>query len=191
METRIAQAGFTLVEMVTVLAVIGIVAVISTAGLTGIVRGTRVQTTVRKLHQDLQLARTAAVTRSRLVTVCPLDASGHCSRDWSNPISIFLDPHNARALTQQRYLMDVVPHPAQVRLQVRPARKRYFQFSATGLVHGTLGSVLICGAQPGVDRAAYMAINMGGRVRELWDKDGDGRIRTRYGTVFDCDGTSD
>lgn len=186
MATRISQAGFTLAEMVTVLAVIAIVAVIATAGLSGIVRGTRVQTTVRKLHQDLQLARTAAVTRSRLVTVCPLDASHRCSRDWSRPISVFLDPGNARALSKKRYLLDVVPHPDQIRLEVRPARKRYFQFSSTGLVHGTLGSVLICGGRPGVDRAAYMAINMGGRVRELWDRDGDGRIKTRYGKVFEC-----
>ncbi len=186
MKARRPQSGHTLAELMVVLAIVAVITALCSSGLADVVSDTRVQTTVRKLHQGLAMARTAAINRSRLVTVCPLNTANRCSHDWSKPISIFLDPHNARALTDQRRLLNVIPHPGSVSLQVRPARKRYFQFAATGLSHGALGSVLLCGEKGGVDGAAYMAVNMDGRVRELWDLDGDGRISTRYGSHFDC-----
>lgn len=178
--------GYTLIEMLVVLILIGIATAAGAVGFSSVVSDSQIETTVNNLHQGLMLARNTAISRGQLVTVCPLTATGQCGKDWSKPVSVFMDPTDARALTQPKRLIDVISHAKPVELEVRPAWKRYFQFSPVGLVHGALGSVLVCAKKPATDNAVYLSVSMGGRVRELWDKDGDGRIRTAYGATFSC-----
>ena len=190
MLNRDHSGGYTLVELLVVVALISIITAASAASFSSIISSTQIRTTARKLHQGLALARTAAIYRSRLITVCPLSSNNKCSKDWSKPVSVFVDSEDARALRRPQDLIEVIPHAQPIRLQVKPSRKRYFQFTPSGMVHGTLGSVLLCGGEKGIDQAVYMSVNMGGRVRELWDKNGDGKIRTSYGSTYSCTNSS-
>ena len=65
------QSGFTLVELMVVIAVLAILATIATPGFQGIVAQNRATSAANELQTTLQVARSAAIAQSRPVTVCP------------------------------------------------------------------------------------------------------------------------
>ena len=77
--------GFTLVELMVTLAVIGILAVIATPSMTNLISNSRVSGQTEEIVASLQLARAEAIRRNARVTVCA-GASTTCSGSatWSN-----------------------------------------------------------------------------------------------------------
>ncbi|MGV1100108.1 GspH/FimT family pseudopilin [Thiovibrio sp. JS02] len=75
------QAGYSLTEMVTVLAVIGVLAIIGVPQLRGAMRDAELRGEVRVLASSLQRARTEAVKRKKTAGVVFFTASG--STDFS------------------------------------------------------------------------------------------------------------
>jgi len=70
--------GFTVVELMVTLAVIGILAVIATPSMTALINNSRVAGQTEELVASLQLARAEAIRRNARVTVCA-GAAGACS----------------------------------------------------------------------------------------------------------------
>ena len=77
--------GFTLVELMVALAVIGILAVIATPSMTDLINNSRVSGQAEELVASLQLARGEAIRRNARVTICAgtgIVCSG--STAWAN-----------------------------------------------------------------------------------------------------------
>lgn len=79
------HAGFTLVELMVVVAVIGILAIVATPAMSELVRANRANGAAGELTAALQLARSEAVRRNVRVEVCGSADGATCSgaTDWS------------------------------------------------------------------------------------------------------------
>jgi type IV fimbrial biogenesis protein FimT len=84
--------GFTVPELLATLAVAGIVATLALPGLNSAVADQRRATAVNGLVSTLQVARSAALTRNQMVTVCPSDDGQRCTvTPWEQGWIAFVD----------------------------------------------------------------------------------------------------
>ena len=74
------QHGFTLAEVLVVVAVVAILAAIAAPNLSGMVRKQRLKTASFDVFSSLNLARSEAIKRNRQVTIRPV--GGDWSRGW-------------------------------------------------------------------------------------------------------------
>lgn len=86
------QRGFTLSETLGVLAVVGIGLSLAVPGLQSLIGNNQQATGVNQLVSTLHLARSEAVTRNAVVSVCPSTDSEHCGGEhWEQGWIAFLD----------------------------------------------------------------------------------------------------
>lgn len=77
------QAGFTLIELMVTVVVIGVLAMVAAPAMTAMVNGSRINGQTEELVTSLQLARGEAVRRNTRVTVCPSTDGATCAASTS------------------------------------------------------------------------------------------------------------
>jgi type IV fimbrial biogenesis protein FimT len=86
------QRGFTLGEMLTALAIVGIGLSLAVPGLGALTRNNRLAESVNQLVATMHIARSEAVTRNAAVTVCASTDGVNCDGDaWERGWIVFLD----------------------------------------------------------------------------------------------------
>ncbi|MGE8363049.1 GspH/FimT family pseudopilin [Pseudomonas sp.] len=79
-----SNKGFTLIELMVVLALITIIALIAAPGYQGLMSGNRMISVSNNLMGALQLARSEAVTRNQSVSVCSSSNQTSCGGSWAD-----------------------------------------------------------------------------------------------------------
>lgn len=93
---RNSVKGFTLLELLIVLAIMIILCLISFSGLQNILVRTHLDSDAYQFFLSLSFARQAAIKHNRLVTVCPTSNQITCSQDWSNGYMVVYDQNVLR-----------------------------------------------------------------------------------------------
>ncbi|GHB98293.1 GspH/FimT family pseudopilin [Thermomonas carbonis] len=89
-QQRPLPQGFTLVELLVAVAVMGVLAVVAAPSMTALVNTYRVSSTAGELTAALQIARSEAVRRNARVSVC---GNAACtSTDWSEIVVVHSAP---------------------------------------------------------------------------------------------------
>jgi type IV fimbrial biogenesis protein FimT len=88
------QHGTTLVELLTVVSIVGILLAIGVPSYKYVTTANRVSAEVNALLADMQFARSEAVKEGQMVTVCPSAGQAQCdanSTTWQNGWIVFSD----------------------------------------------------------------------------------------------------
>jgi len=181
--------GLTLIELTLTLALISVIASLVTTSWTGIIASTRHINLVNNTHRLFSAARFHAVHQKTLTTICPLSRHLRCIDRWNQPISIFADKNNDKRPDNSRIFKTISLSSPDSVLVSRTAGRGYFQFSADGMSHGTMGSLIACSGGDKQTKMSYLALNLGGRLRTLHDKDHNGEMILPWGTKISCPST--
>jgi type IV fimbrial biogenesis protein FimT len=82
-----SRSGFTLIELMVTVAVVGILALVAMPAMTDLVNNSRVAGQTEELVSSIQLARAEAVRRNVRVTLCPTNGSNTISTDCAGSTS--------------------------------------------------------------------------------------------------------
>jgi type IV fimbrial biogenesis protein FimT len=178
--------GFSLLELMIVLAVAAILMNLALPSFSSFINNQERKSALYGLMGVFAFARQHAVMTGAIVTVCPLDATDTCGRDWNGDIHAFLDPNNSRKLIGPKALLRTVSPSGNGRLIVRSLNRSFFQFRPTGFVHSDLGNVTWCPKSRDASLAGQIIISRGGRVRVARDTDNDGIPEDSRGRPIRC-----
>lgn len=181
---RASQRGFTLTELLTALAVSGVLATIGMPAMGSFHSKTVIDSQVQSLSSAMRRAREEAITRGELVTVCAMapattdSAEPHClarGKDWSAGWIVFIDRGDRGVIGVADRIVSVQQAPTQAGVV---GTSRYITYRPTGVLLSGMGHyrVLAPGQQvmdqdqPG---AALICLNRTGRPRVADEPDCD------------------
>lgn len=130
------HAGFTLVEMLTAMAILVIVMTFAVPGLTSLQRGAELTSNANTLLSSLTVARAEAMKRGRNVTVTPADGS-----HWNSGWIVFVDDDASGAKGSDETMLSSEPAPpATISIATDPADITYLMFNGSGYPRLTNGA---------------------------------------------------
>lgn len=159
--------GFTLVEGVAVVAIVGILAAIVASVVGGTVHASRAAEARAALLDTYQTAIRHAATRGVHVVACPTDSDGGCrdSIDWSGGWVLFEDRNkNRQRDSSERVVASYGKLGSQVHLRSTIGRKRLV-FQPSGGNAGSNVTFTMCDGR-GEAKATQLVIANNGRLRE-------------------------
>lgn len=128
---RKARAGYSMVELLTVLALIGILVALAAPSLRGMIRGQRVRSAMRQLEADIAYTRMAAV-RSGWSAALRLRSASSCSA--SAPASVGADGYDVVVLAASERIVKTVSLREQSRSICLLSNRSAVQFNSRGLL---------------------------------------------------------
>jgi type IV fimbrial biogenesis protein FimT len=89
------QRGFTLIEMMVAIAIVGVLLSIAVPSFQALIYGMRASAEANAVVSAIRFARTEAVKRGTVVSIAPASGSTSLSEGWV----VFVDPTNSRSVT--------------------------------------------------------------------------------------------
>lgn len=184
------RAGLTIVELLVGLAVVAALCALALPAMRQFVETQRATAAVNQLIGTVQFARSAAVTASATVTLCPSGDGARCgTRDaWHAGSLVFEDlDGDGRRGQRERVLRHFPALPPGSRVYWKSFRNRsYLSFTPTGLTAWQNGHFRYCPHDADPRHIREIVINPQGRVRRAGDRDGDGVVEDTEGRPVRC-----
>ena len=194
-------AGLTLVELLTTLAVAGILVASARGGATHLIEQHRASAAVNQMTGAVRFSRYAAVTHRTFTTLCPdggaqpgsarrSSSRNRCGRrnTWHNGALVFLDSNANGRFDDEDELLRRIPRLRQGdRFYWRSFRnKTHLMIRPDGLTDWQNGNLLYCPESGDPRFARQIVINAQARVRHARDSDGDGIVEDTRGRPVAC-----
>ncbi len=139
------SGGFTLLEALVVLAVLGVLVAMAAPALSGMRTRHQLQAQAEGLLDSLVLARSEALRRQQRITLCPrtLDNTCDATAQWQNGWLVFVDANNNAQREVEEPLIEVHGDvPSAVRMGVTSTVKGYFSYGSEGRSQSTGGAFM-------------------------------------------------
>lgn len=161
------QSGFTLLELLTTLAVVGILLAVGVPTFASIIRNNRITAATNELVTSLTYARSEAMKRGEVVTTCPSEDESDCagSDDWSTGWIVFVDQNLDGARDEDEPLLQVWP-AISADLQLESDPLQFVQYTSTGLTSPVITNQSFELMKPGYggDKARCIQLGNTGRI---------------------------
>lgn len=181
------DAGFTLTELCATLAILTILGSVAAPSMTSLLESHQASNALRELEVSLRLARSHAIRRNTIVTICPLANDRVCGRQWERGYQIFIDSNDNHGIDESETLIkEHRPQNLAGTIHWRAFRnRRYLQFTPQGFTRYQNGNFTFCHHS---DRTQHrqLVLNRTGRIRYAQDHDGDGYRENSQGEPIDC-----
>jgi type IV fimbrial biogenesis protein FimT len=159
-----SRSGFTLLELLAAIALLGVVAVIGIPNLQRLVLDNRISTASAQLAFSLYRARSEAIKRNQTVVACASRDNLACDTpgQWRSGWMLFVDSDgdSTRAAGEALLLHDSIP-PA---INVRSSRSTPIAFRFDGRSPGANTTFTLCDPA-GIATARQITLSNSGRVR--------------------------
>lgn len=184
----IHNQGFTLPEIITSLAIVGILSGLAAPGLQALTEQKQGETSLRTLAEHLALARASAATYGQTVTFCRSADGLTCSGSWSDGSIVFTDSNGDRLINQDdQRLRSQITTGLNGSIEWRAFQNRqYLQIEATGFMRYQSGNFLYCPHDGDPRDALQLIVNSTGRARYAVDSNGDGIREDSSGKPLAC-----
>jgi type IV fimbrial biogenesis protein FimT len=148
MKPLLAQAGFSLLELMTAVAIIGLLLALTGPGLANFVAESRLSASSRDFVVDFALARNEAVMRGQRVTVCTSTDGATCANDsWDSGRLVFVDNGAVGTVDAGDVILSTTPalDPSIVTNPIDAAGDFFLSFAPSGRLDAP-GRIEICSA---------------------------------------------
>jgi type IV fimbrial biogenesis protein FimT len=128
-------AGFTLLEALVVMAVLGLMVSLAAPAISALRQQHRLQAQAEDFFNSLVMARSEALRRQQRVTLCARASDNACdvSGTWPQGWLVFVDANGNARLEAGDALLEVhAPVPTDLRMTVTSTAKAYFSYNAEG-----------------------------------------------------------
>jgi len=170
---RLNQAGFTLLELLVIIGILGILAGVSLPSMMQTIGRISANSATRALANTINLARSEAIKRSTVVSFCATANGTDCAAGtWNSGWMIFID-NNADAdgdtgsVDGGDEVIQVFDPLADVNVTFTA---NLFQYSSRGIgLTGTVQTLKICPENNDVENARAIELGISGRARVIED----------------------
>lgn len=181
------QRGLSLLESLVVLIIVSVTASLALPGLGDLLGRQRSDAAARQLHRELALARSAAITRREMVTLCRSADGRKCGGSWSQGIAVFLDGDGDRQAEPDQVLSFVDMSGSDAQIYWRSfGNRQYLQFLPVGSTNSQNGNFTLCPKSGDLRHARQLIVSRTGRIRHARDNDGDGFVEDSRGKPVRC-----
>jgi type IV fimbrial biogenesis protein FimT len=163
-------AGFTLIEMMIVVTILGVLLSIGIPAFDDLIKNSRRTTVVNELISSLMTARAEAAKRGQAVTVCGLASSTDTSctggTNWDKGFIVFLDPDangaiaNVAADTLRKYTVDY----SDIRIRTKVSAGAGHIVLQSFNQSGTGAAIMVCDRKRGNAKARRVCVGSNGRA---------------------------
>jgi type IV fimbrial biogenesis protein FimT len=172
------------------LAILAGLASLAGPGMIRLVQQERSSAALNQLLGAVHLARSSAITRGAIVTLCPSANGETCAgrNQWHEGAIVFSDEDRDGRRDADDALLRVLPGFADSsRVYWRSFRnKSYLQINGRGMTNWQNGHFLYCPANRDPRLARQLILNAQARVRKAPDRDGDGIAEDANGDPLEC-----
>lgn len=158
--------GFTLIELMVTLAVMGVLLGIGVPSFQRIQQSTRVASSFHLLTTSLALARMAAVKNHAPVSICPSSDGRYCRGDtvWDEGWIVFVDPTRAKQPTTAEAVLHRFDRIGPSMALRSTAGRTLVRFQPSGMAYGSNLSFRLCSTTD-QKHLGSVIVNNAGRTR--------------------------
>jgi len=184
--TNKPQAGTSLLEALLVLSITALLVSGIAPALHDLLKHGRADAAQQQLHKAIYRTRSAAIYGKKIVSFCPF-AQGGCGKNWNRGAMIFTDQNNNGKIDGNDQLLERIDlRSKQFTLSWRAsARKSFLRFSPSGMARA-FGRFTLCSESGDLRHARTIVVNRQGRLRQYYDRDGDGIVEDLDGRLPEC-----
>lgn len=181
--------GFTLVELMFTIAILGIIAAYAVPSLNQFIEDNRNREAGRQLFGYLNYARSEAVSRGKTVIVCGSNDFTACngSDDWTPGAILFIDEDGNRDLDPGEALLQMIPAaPTGSSLTFNnSSTAEFMRYKADGGLSKS-GNFAYCPPSGAEQDGWVIVFHISGRPYFGRDRDGDGVVENGSGNPLNC-----
>jgi type IV fimbrial biogenesis protein FimT len=178
--------GFSLIELLVVLALAAILLLLAVPGMRGFLAGVRLDAATTDFAGALALARSEAIRRGGRVALRNTAGGGNWGGGWQAFVDSDSDgvPDASETVLRRQAAL-----PTPLTLYANANYTNYIAFKADGTVNN-VGSFIFCHdgvlVDAGQSRSRALIVSWAGRVRLAQDSDGDGLPEKDSGEITSC-----
>lgn len=182
------QQGLTVLELLFALGIAALLTSLAIPSYASMVKRSNARSIAYELVTLVRFARTEAINRKVVVTLCGSKDGESCSKDWSSSILVFSD-YNSNGLKDDsdKLLRQARSLKKGETLAWRSFRnKPYLQLQPNGMTYFQNGNFTYCPADGDEHFALHWIINVSGHLRIAADKNKNGIPEKADGKDIRC-----
>lgn len=160
--------GYTLLECLVVIVIVGILLGFALPSFSHLMQRTRVVTQVDQLVATINYARSEAINRHAIVTLCKSADGKTCSGEWRDGWLVFVDKQAQGQVNPGDVILRVheaLHHGDELAWDASSKRDAYLQLDATGATRGQAGTFVYSPGDRNPQNTYRITVSLTGRVR--------------------------